>query len=57
MNKTDESISKKSGDQVNIGDDDNEINNVVQQSNRLSATEDLNLLHENSTQEKSATTV
>ena len=57
MNKTDESISKKSGDQVNIGDDDNEINNVVQQSNRLSATEDLNLLHENSTQEKSVTTV
>ena len=54
IHKTDESISNNSN---NIGDEDNEINNVVQQSNRLSAAEYLDLLHENSTQEKLVATV
>ena len=50
-------MSEESEDEVNIGDEDNEINNVVHQLNRLSVAEDFNLLHENSAQEKLVTTV
>ena len=57
IDETDESVSEESEDEVNKGDEDNAVNNVVQQLNRLSLAEDLNFSYGNSTQEKLITTV
>ena len=51
-NSDEERIDENDRNESNIRDDDSEMNSVVQQLNRLSVAEDLNILHEVEEQQK-----